>query len=85
MMAAGLIVLGHKSGGTKMDIITENQTGFLANDIDSYATMLEQIFSMTVDARHEIQQQSRDSIDRFNRLNFEQLFLKSFDQILFVK
>ena len=85
MMAAGLIVLGHKSGGTKMDIITENQTGFLAYDIDSYVAMLEQILSMTDDARHEIQQQARDSIDRFDRLNFEQLFLKSFDQILFVK
>jgi len=85
MMAAGLIVLAHKSGGSKMDIIEEGRTGFLASDIDSYATMMEQIFTMTDDDRHQIQEQARDSIDRFNRLNFERLFLKSFDQILFVK
>jgi hypothetical protein len=85
MMAAGLIILAHKSGSSKMDIINEGQTGFFANDIDSYATMIEQILAMTDDNRRQIQDQARDSIDRFNRCNFEQLFLKSFDQILFVK
>jgi alpha-1,2-mannosyltransferase len=85
MMAAGLIVLVHKSGGPKMDIIEENQTGFFAYDIDSYATMMEQIFEMTVDEQSEIQQRARDSVERFNRLNFERLFVKSFDKILFVK
>jgi len=85
MMAAGLIVLAHKSGGPKMDIIEENQTGFFACDIDSYATMMKQIFEMTVDEQSEIQQRARDSVERFNRLNFERLFVKSFDKILFVK
>jgi alpha-1,2-mannosyltransferase len=85
MMAAGLIVLAHKSGGPKMDIIEEGQTGFFAGDIDSYATMMEQIFEMTVDERCQIQNRARDSVDRFNRLNFERLFLESFDKILFIK
>jgi alpha-1,2-mannosyltransferase len=85
MMAAGLIVLAHKSGGPKMDIIEENQTGFFACDIDSYVAMMEQIFEMTVDERREIQERARDSVERFSRLNFERLFVKSFDKILFVK
>jgi alpha-1,2-mannosyltransferase len=85
MMAAGLIVLVHKSGGPKMDIIEENQTGFFACDIDSYVAMMEQIFEMTVDERREIQERARDSVERFSRLNFERLFVKSFDKILFVK
>jgi alpha-1,2-mannosyltransferase len=85
MMAAGLIVLAHKSGGPKMDIIEEGQTGFLACDIDSYATMMEQIIELTVDERRQIQARARDSVDRFSRLNFERLFLESFDQMLFVQ
>jgi len=85
MMAAGLIVLAHKSGGPKMDIIEENQTGFFAFDIDSYVAMMEQIFEMTVDERREIQERARDSVERFSRFNFERLFVKSFDKILFLK
>ncbi len=46
MMAAGAIVLAHQSGGPKMDIIDEGQTGFLASDIDSYATIMRQILEM---------------------------------------
>ena len=46
MMAAGAIVLAHKSGGPKMDIVEEGQTGFLASDIDSYATTMRQILEM---------------------------------------
>jgi hypothetical protein len=47
--------------------------------------MMEQIFEMTVDERREIQERARDSVERFSRLNFERLFVKSFDKILFVK
>ncbi len=85
MMAAGVIVLAHKSGGPKMDIIEENQTGFFADDIDSYATIMEQILLMTDNERFQIQKQARDSVNRFNRLNFERLFVKFFDEILYLK
>jgi alpha-1,2-mannosyltransferase len=85
MMAAGLIVVAHKSGGPKTDIIEEGQTGFFAYDIDSYATMMEQIFEMPVDERRQIQERARDSVDRFDKSNFDRLFLESFDKILFVK
>ena len=84
MMAAGVIVLAQKSGGPKTDIIEEGRTGFFADDMESYATVVEQILAMTDDERREIQEQARDSVHRFNRSNFERLFLKSLDQILFV-
>jgi alpha-1,2-mannosyltransferase len=85
MMAAGMIVVAHKSGGPQMDIIDEGQTGFLASDIDSYATIMQQILEMTADERHKIQEQARDSVKRFNKSNFERLFIELFDKILFVK
>jgi alpha-1,2-mannosyltransferase len=85
MMAAGLIVVAHKSGGSQMDIIDENQTGFLACDIDSYATKMEEILEMQPDERRQFQKRARDSVDRFSESNFERLFMEPFDKILFVK
>ena len=82
MMAAGLIVLAHRSGAPKTDIIIEGQTGFLADDLDSYTTTMEQILTMTDNERNEMLELARDSINRFDRLNFEGLFFKYFDQIL---
>ncbi|CAF0848102.1 unnamed protein product [Adineta ricciae] len=85
MMAAGLIVLGHQSGGTQMDIIDDEQTGFLACDVDSYVTNMEKLMEMTNDERCDIHNHVRERIDRFNRLNFERFFTELFDKIFYVK
>jgi alpha-1,2-mannosyltransferase len=85
MMAAGSIVLAHNSGGPKMDIIKERQTGFLASDIDSYATRMEEILEMQSDERRQIRKRARDSVDRFSTLNFQRLFIEPLDKILFMK
>jgi len=82
MMAAGAIVLAHKSGGPKMDIIDEGQTGFLASDIDSYATTMRQILEMKSDERQQIRERARESVDRFSTKNFEERFMEPFDKIL---
>jgi len=82
MMAAGAIVLAHKSGGPKMDIIDEGQTGFLASDIDSYATTMRQILEMKSDERREIRERARESVDRFSTKNFEEQFMEPLEKIL---
>jgi len=82
MMAAGAIVLAHKSGGPKMDIIDEGQTGFLASDIDSYATMMRQILHMKSDERKTIREQARESVDRFSTANFEKQFMEPLEKII---
>ncbi len=82
MMAAGAIVLAHKSGGPKMDIIDEGQTGFLASDIDSYATMMRQILQMKSDERKKIREQARESVDRFSTTNFEKHFMEPLEKII---
>ncbi|CAF1341078.1 unnamed protein product [Adineta steineri] len=82
MMAAGSIVLAHKSGGPKMDIVDEGQTGFLAVDIDSYATMMRQILEMKSDEREQIRIRARESTDRFSVINFEKHFMDPLDKIL---
>ncbi|CAF4608367.1 unnamed protein product [Rotaria sp. Silwood1] len=82
MMAAGAIVLAHKSGGPKMDIIDEGETGFLASDIDSYATTMRQILEMKSDERQQIRERARESVDRFSTINFEKRFMEPLDKIL---
>ncbi|CAF4523327.1 unnamed protein product, partial [Rotaria magnacalcarata] len=82
MMAAGTIVLAHKSGGPKMDIIDEGQTGFLASDIDSYATAMRLILEMTTEEREKIRERARESVDRFSTMSFENKFMEPLAKIL---
>lgn len=82
MMAAGAIVLAHKSGGPKMDIIDEGETGFLASDIDSYATMMRHILEMKSDERRQIRERARESVDRFSTAKFEERFMDPLERIL---
>ncbi|KAI4831472.1 hypothetical protein KUCAC02_001012 [Chaenocephalus aceratus] len=59
-MAAGNIILAHKSGGPKMDIVVPfegAQTGFLADDEDSYADAVERILALPPAARLLIKKQ----------------------------
>ena len=82
MMAAGSIVLAHKSGGPKMDIVNDGETGFLASDIDSYATLMRQIYEMTSEERQKIRQHARESVDRFSIKNFETHFMEPLNKVL---
>jgi alpha-1,2-mannosyltransferase len=82
MMAAGAIVLAHKSGGPKMDIVDEGETGFLASDIDSYATTMRQILEMKSDERRQIRERARESVDRFSIKNFEEKFMEPLEKFL---
>ena len=84
MMAAGAIVLAHKSGGPKLDIIEEGQTGFLASDVDSYATAMRQILDMKPTDQQVIRERARESVDRFSTSNFELQFMKPLEKILLV-
>lgn len=56
-MAAGLIMVAHKSGGPKTDIIIETEdsrTGFLAVDDDEYAQVLAFILQMSQKQKEKI-------------------------------
>lgn len=77
-MAAGTIVLAHKSGGPKLDIVVPHegaQTGFLADSVDSYAAAMETILSLSPSARLEIRRSARQSVERFSDQEFEASFL----------
>lgn len=84
-MAAGTIILAHKSGGPKLDIVVPydgGPTGFLAGDEDSYAEAMEQILSMTPAAQLEIRRRARLSVTRFLDLEFEGSFLAAVEPLM---
>lgn len=61
-MAAGLIMIAHRSGGPQMDIIEEaegSRNGFLALDETEYANAIAAVLRMPLDVRNEIRNNAR--------------------------
>uniref|UniRef100_A0A673CRZ9 GDP-Man:Man(3)GlcNAc(2)-PP-Dol alpha-1,2-mannosyltransferase n=1 Tax=Sphaeramia orbicularis TaxID=375764 RepID=A0A673CRZ9_9TELE len=84
-MAAGTIVLAHKSGGPKLDIVVPyegGQTGFLADSEDSYATAMETILALSPAARLEIRRNARRSVERFSDQEFEASFQAATESLM---
>uniref|UniRef100_A0A3P9GX22 GDP-Man:Man(3)GlcNAc(2)-PP-Dol alpha-1,2-mannosyltransferase n=1 Tax=Oryzias latipes TaxID=8090 RepID=A0A3P9GX22_ORYLA len=84
-MAAGTIVLAHKSGGPKLDIVVpydDRQTGFLADSEDSYAAAMETILALSPAARLEIRRAARQSVSRFSDQEFEVCFLAAMESLM---
>jgi alpha-1,2-mannosyltransferase len=61
-MAAGLIMVAHRSGGPLMDIVVESegsQNGFLAADENEYAQAIASILKLSPHTRRVIQDAAR--------------------------
>nr|Q7ZW24.2 RecName: Full=GDP-Man:Man(3)GlcNAc(2)-PP-Dol alpha-1,2-mannosyltransferase; AltName: Full=Asparagine-linked glycosylation protein 11 homolog; AltName: Full=Glycolipid 2-alpha-mannosyltransferase [Danio rerio] len=84
-MAAGTIILAHKSGGPKLDIVVPydgGPTGFLADDEDNYADAMERILSMSPATRLEMRRRARLSVSRFSDQEFEGSFLSAMEPLM---
>jgi len=84
-MAAGLIMVAHKSGGPMMDIVETldvDRTGFLATTETEYAQTLLHIVRMSSEEKLEIQTRARASVDRFTEENFKRGFLTALKEVL---
>uniref|UniRef100_A0A1A8GVJ9 GDP-Man:Man(3)GlcNAc(2)-PP-Dol alpha-1,2-mannosyltransferase n=1 Tax=Nothobranchius korthausae TaxID=1143690 RepID=A0A1A8GVJ9_9TELE len=84
-MAAGTVVLAHKSGGPKLDIVVPyegKQTGFLADSEDSYAAAMETILALAPSARLEMRRAARESVGRFSDQEFEACFLSAMESLV---
>lgn len=81
MMAAGLLVVAHDSGGPKSDIIVPldgRQTGFLASSCEEYADCIKDALSMDRVSTRDMRQRARASALRFS----DQVFSESFEAAL---
>jgi alpha-1,2-mannosyltransferase len=92
MMAAGLIVVAHNSGGPQSDIIVplirdddhdnhdkkETRTGFLATTCEEYARALYQALTMDQTQSQQIRANARVSARRFS----DEVFAQNFERIV---
>lgn len=83
-MAAGLIMVAHKSGGPLLDIIEESDTsrnGFLAEDDTEYAQAIAIILVMSENVRHRIREAARSSTSRFSVEEFKYNFMRAVEPV----
>ena len=82
MMAAGLLVVAHNSGGPKADIVTplhgNKQTGYLAATDEEYADAMNAAFSLDNAAAIEMRRNARISACRFSDEVFNETFKSVF-------
>jgi len=80
-MAAGCVMVAHDSGGPKMDIIKEwkgQLTGYLADNVGTYADYLFTIYMMGFEYRQEIVTAAQASVShRFSVGSFHTNFLRA--------
>ncbi|XP_049941713.1 GDP-Man:Man(3)GlcNAc(2)-PP-Dol alpha-1,2-mannosyltransferase [Schistocerca serialis cubense] len=83
-MAAGLIMVAHRSGGPQMDIVEEaegSRNGFLAADEQEYASAIAHILRMSPEARKSIREAARSSVERFSVQEFNKGFLRAVEPL----
>jgi alpha-1,2-mannosyltransferase len=93
MMAAGLIVIAHNSGGPKSDIVvplhrdcasssrqttTTTKTGYLAATVDEYAQAIYSALTLDATEATLIRRNAQESARRFT----DEVFAQSFEQAI---
>ncbi|XP_052749644.1 GDP-Man:Man(3)GlcNAc(2)-PP-Dol alpha-1,2-mannosyltransferase [Galleria mellonella] len=84
-MAAGLIMVAHRSGGPLSDIVNtmdDARTGFLATEPDEYARAMLEVIALSPEERRTIVQAARASVDRFSEAEFEKSFLRAVEPLV---
>jgi alpha-1,2-mannosyltransferase len=71
MMAAGLLVIAHDSGGPKSDILHPGVSGFLATSAEEYAEAIRQALTMEQEADLQMRKNAKKSALRFSDVEFD--------------
>ncbi len=84
-MAAGCVMIGHKSGGPKMDIVVEwkgQDTGYLAASVEHYVSCLLEVFHMSEVERMRVVSSAREAVrSKFSVEVFEASFLRATEHL----
>ena len=84
-MAAGCVMIGHNSGGPKMDIIVDwhgQTTGYLADSEESFVSALHEVFNMPELERRVMTSKARESVQaKFSVSVFEASFLRATEHL----
>ena len=80
MMAAGLLVVAHNSGGPRTDIVQPGETGFLAATVEEYAEALRAALTMPTAKAAQMRQAARERSKLFSDEVFDQSFREAIVQ-----
>ena len=84
-MAAGCVMIGHNSGGPKMDIIVDwrgQRVGYLADSEESFESALHDVFSMPELDRRLMTSKAREAVQaKFSVEVFEASFLRATEHL----
>mmetsp|Transcript_12101 Transcript_12101/g.35077 ORF Transcript_12101/g.35077 Transcript_12101/m.35077 type:complete len:555 (-) Transcript_12101:78-1742(-) len=72
MMAAGLLVVAHNSGGPKTDIVHPGKTGFLATTVEEYGDAFLKALAMSPDNEKKMRHDAQESAQRFSDEIFDE-------------
>jgi alpha-1,2-mannosyltransferase len=78
MMAAGLLVVAHNSGGPRSDIVAPGKTGFLAATVDEYADAIYEALTLSPSEATRMRKAAQQSALRFS----DEVFATSFREKL---
>jgi alpha-1,2-mannosyltransferase len=83
MMANGIIVIAHNSGGPKYDIVNDGVSGFLCTTGDEYASVMYKVIkNMSPQERNRMRHEASSSATRFTDEEFKRNFLVAVEDIL---
>lgn len=82
MMAAGLLVIAHNSGGPQSDIVDPGRSGFLAVTAEEYAAAIHQALTMDTEADVTMRLTAQQSALRFSDSEFDKNLENAFKTIL---
>ncbi|GMT18955.1 hypothetical protein PFISCL1PPCAC_10252, partial [Pristionchus fissidentatus] len=84
-LAAGTIMVAHKSGGPLMDIVVpcegESSVGYLATTKDEFASSILSIISLSPSSRSQIRESARLSSQRFSESAFDEKWMESIEPL----
>ena len=84
-MAAGCVMVGHRSGGPLLDIVVSwkgTQTGFLAASEEDFTNCLCRVFRMDEDSRLRMTSSAREAVrSKFSVQVFESAFIRATEHI----
>jgi alpha-1,2-mannosyltransferase len=81
MMAAGLLVIAHNSGGPKTDIVDPGVSGFLATSAEEFAEAIHQAMTLDKVSEERMRRKAMESAVRFSDTAFDKQLGNALSQL----
>lgn len=82
-MAAGCVMIAHRSGGPKLDIVIDKETGFLADTTEEFIDNICYLMTLSEEERELIAKKGAENAKkRFSSIKFEECLVRELEPII---